>query len=102
MNKIVPLDLFPAEDFVLSIGASGRLVTGLQLILQALSESYRNIPSVSSAGRFDGQVKAAVTVIQQKAGLPITGVIDLDTWNMISRLYSVTSKVSFRAYPHEN
>ena len=102
MDEIVALDLFPDRDFVLSIGSSGRLVTGMQLILQALSESYRNIPFVQSAGRFDEQMRSAVTVIQQKAGLPMTGAIDISTWNMIARLYGVISKITFRAQPHES
>ena len=35
MDEIIALDLFPDRDFLLSIGSSGRLVAGMQLILQA-------------------------------------------------------------------
>lgn len=95
MNEIISLELFPSADFLLGIGTSGRLVTGLQLILQALGEKYRNFPPVRPEGVYNEATRLAVIFLQQRAGLEPTGIIDLTTWNHIARLYNFSSKVFF-------
>lgn len=94
-EKNIPLELFPTADFILGAGASGRLVTAMQLILQSLGEKYQNIPPVSPQGTFDESTRQAVIVIQQRAGLQPTGLIDFITWNRIAQLYNFSSKVIF-------
>lgn len=97
----VLLDLFPSADFLLSRGASGNLVLGMQLLLRFLSEKYRNIPAAEQTGSFGPATEQAVQALQRKAGLPVTGVINAETWNRMALLYNFVSKVRFDAQVHE-
>ena len=97
----IPLDLFPSSDFLLGMGSSGRLVQGIQMILQSLSEKFHNIPAVQPSGTFDDTTRRAVRLIQEKSGLEPTGIIDALTWNRIAWLYNFTSQVVFNTQIHE-
>ncbi|MDF2948973.1 MAG: putative peptidoglycan-binding protein, partial [Sedimentibacter sp.] len=55
----------------------------LQYFLDVLSNFYNSIPSVAYTGIFDEQTRAAVIEFQKIMGLPMTGIVDMDTWNLL-------------------
>lgn len=57
----------------------------LQYALDLLSSYYNTIPSVAYTGIFDEQTRAAVIEFQKIMGLPITGIADHDTLNLLIR-----------------
>jgi len=64
----------------LSEGSTGEAVTRLQQRLRQLG--YFN---ANPTGNFRGITTEAVMAFQRSAGLPITGVVNLQTWNALDR-----------------
>lgn len=59
----------------------------MQSYLRLISRFYPNIPSVFSDGIFGENTTAAVTQFQKEFDLPVTGNIDLATWNMVVQVW---------------
>ena len=57
----------------------------LQYFLDVLSSYYKNIPSVAHTGIFDSQTRVGVIEFQKSMGLPITGIVDVETWDLLFR-----------------
>lgn len=68
-------------------GATGSQVANLQYLLDYLSAFYDTIPSVNIDGIYGPSTEDAVSSAQRTFGLPVTGVLDLDTWETIYRTY---------------
>lgn len=79
-----PLEVFPTKNYVLRQGDTGDLGYIVQLMLNALSRQYDNINPVQINGNFDDSLADGVRNFQNIIGLPITGSVDLDTWNMLA------------------
>lgn len=81
------------EDFnqqfpgVLSLGDTGSSVSVIQYYLAALSYFNAQIPAVSVNGTFDEQTQNAIFAFQTAYGLPVTGVVDDATWNLLFDAY---------------
>ena len=75
-------------EYVLEIGASGFLVTALQYMLRELQHSYSALAAVAQTGVYDEQTANAVRILQKSAFLPVTGKVDLLTWNTIADTYN--------------
>ncbi|MBQ4086924.1 MAG: peptidoglycan-binding protein [Clostridia bacterium] len=58
-----------------------------QTMLKKLSETYRNIPSLSVTGQFDTETDDAVRAFQDIFRLPQNG-LDRNTWEYITRIYN--------------
>jgi len=70
---------------VLLQGDTRPRVTLLQYFLIVLSLFYDSIPEVQITGIFDSQTRLAVIEFQKTMGLPVTGIVDLETWNIMYR-----------------
>lgn len=53
----------------------------VQYFLNVLSAYYNSIPSVDINGILDTQTRTAIMEFQQTMSLPITGIVDEQTWN---------------------
>lgn len=58
-------------------------VVFLQYILEVLSLYYDSIPAVAYTGIFDEQTRQSVIEFQKTMGLPATGIVDNETWNVL-------------------
>ncbi len=76
-----PADETPAtpERPTLSPGDSGPLVRDLQIKLKRLSYYSDDID-----GEFDAATQAAVETFQQDQKVPVTGVVDAETWRVLA------------------
>lgn len=79
--------IFPAADFVLRPGDSGRLVVIVQALLSGIAPHF-GFPLLELSGQYDAPTVQVVSCLQRAAGLPITGVFDNRTWNYLAGLYS--------------
>lgn len=69
-------------------GAVGDDVYILQIVLRYLGTLYGDLPPVDPPdGRYSANTAQVIRAIQQRSGLPETGVTDKATWNAIVRLY---------------
>lgn len=89
-------------------GNRGEKVRLLQYMLRVLAEYIDEIPSVNVDGIFGPATAAAVRAAQGWLGLPITGIVDDNTWDEIYDQYSgienstLRSNETFPAQPNGN
>lgn len=83
--KPLALDIFPSADYVVKQGDRGLLVYIIEAILNDMSTKYDNMTSLNVTGEFDESTVKAVKNFQNKIGLPQTGTVGSNTWNMLVR-----------------
>ncbi len=79
----------PFEDEV-SLGMSGIPVTTVQYYLSIIAYFNGALEPVPRSGYFGPETVQAVERFQEFYGLPVTGIVDNETWNTISRIYTET------------
>lgn len=62
-------------------------IRSLQTMLRVLSEDDSRYPTVVPDGIFGPTTMNAVSVFQREQGIPITGIVDQITWEMIVQAY---------------
>jgi hypothetical protein len=83
---------WPRED--LTIGSTGDKVRQIQEELARISKSYPAIPAITADGIYGAATRAAVEKFQSVFGLPVTGVIDYQTWYKISEIYVGVTRIA--------
>lgn len=68
-------------------GHSGQPIRSLQYMLNQLAIHNDVLTRLSADGIFGERTLEAVMVFQRENGLPVTGVVDLTTWNAIRAAY---------------
>lgn len=71
----------PPESFI------EQPVRSLQTMLRVLAEDDPRLPTVVPDGIYGPTTMHAVTAFQRQNGLPITGVTDQQTWDLIVKLH---------------
>lgn len=71
----------PPESFI------AQPVRSLQTMLRVIASHQNDLPSVIPDGIYGQQTARAVSAFQRKYGLPITGITDQRTWEMIVSVY---------------
>ena len=71
----------PPESFI------GQPIRSLQTMLRVIAEDDNSRPSVIPDGIYGPQTVRAITDLQRREGLPVTGETDQDTWDVIYGLY---------------
>ncbi len=77
-------------DTVVSEGMSGVPVTTVQYYLSIIAYFNGALEPVSRSGYFGPETVAAVERFQEFYGLPVTGIVDNQTWNTVSKIYTDT------------
>lgn len=75
---------FPTE---LRPGDESIYVREFQYFLNVLGENLETIPEVAIDGIFGPATEAAVRAFQQTYGLPVTGIVDEETWVQLYNVY---------------
>lgn len=74
----------------ISYGNTGTKVRVLQYMLSIFAEFNNEIPPLVQDGIFGSATRSAVEAFQSIYGLPVTGIVDEDTWNMMYRVLKNT------------
>ncbi len=77
-------------DTQISEGSSGIPVTTLQYYLSIIAYFNGALEPVPRSNYFGPETVAAVERFQQFYGLEVNGIVDTETWNTISRIYTET------------
>ncbi len=77
----------PFPGVPLRLGAEGEDVRYLQSYINRIAETYPAVPTVAEDGIFGEGTQSAVFAIQTGGGIPVTGVVDVTTWELIARIY---------------
>lgn len=67
----------PPESFI------GQPIRSLQTMLQTISLEDPRQPSVIPDGIYGPETMMAVTAFQRKSGIPVTGIVDRNTWEKV-------------------
>lgn len=78
-------------------GARGEQVRHLQYMLSVLSEFIPQIPELEVDGIFGPATRNAVIAAQGYFGLPLTGVVDEDTWDELYDQYAGIENTALRS-----
>lgn len=78
----------------LTIGSTGAKVRQMQQQLARISKSYPAIPTIRADGIYGEDTADAVRVFQSVFGLPVTGVVDYNTWYEISAIYVAVTRIA--------
>ncbi|WP_242965897.1 peptidoglycan-binding protein [Pygmaiobacter massiliensis] len=73
--------------YVLGYGSAGPAVLELQYYIESIAERYCAIDFLDEDGWFGPQTEQVVIDFQQAFGLPVTGVVDEATWEVIYGYY---------------
>lgn len=76
---------FPKQ---LQFGDTGIEVSTVQYYLAFLGFFFDDLPPIRITGVFDEATRDAVFTFQNKYGLPVTGIVDRDTWNTLTKVYN--------------
>lgn len=68
-------------------GESGDEVRNIQYLLAYLSLFYDSIPQIALDGFYGPATEAAVRAFQETFDLPVTGEVDIATWDVLYRTY---------------
>lgn len=68
-------------------GETGDQVRNIQYLLAYISLFYDSIPQVALDGIYGPATEAAVRAFQETFDLPVTGEVDLATWDVLYRTY---------------
>ncbi len=71
----------PKESFV------GQPIRSLQTMLRVLAEDDRSLPTVVPDGIYGQETITAVSALQRRMGLPVTGIANQETWEAIVAAY---------------
>ena len=80
----------------LQIGGTGEKVRQLQYMLAVLAEYISSIPSIAIDGIYGRNTRGAVLAVQRRFGLPETGIVDAETWNLIYDQFSGIENTTLR------
>ena len=78
----------------LGVGATGDKVRQMQEQLARISRTYPAIPTIRADGVYGPSTRDAVEVFQSVFGLPVTGVVDYNTWYEISAIYVAVTRIA--------
>ncbi len=71
---------------------SGEPIRNLQHFLRLISYYYNTVPAVIPDGKFSSQTQQSVMGFQKTFNLPVTGVVNFDTWKLITSIFNQLSK----------
>lgn len=71
----------PAESFV------EQPIRSIQTMLRVLAEDDNRLPTVVPDGIYGPSTMNAVTAFQRQKGIPVTGIVDQPTWDLIVEYY---------------
>ena len=62
-------------------------ISEIQKYLRTISQANGNIPTVIPTGVYDDKTEEAVRAFQKEYGLPVTGTVDRETWDLLFEVY---------------
>ena len=78
--------LYPG--YIITTGASGKVVEQLQTYLKTIAANNPSIPDVTVDGYYGEETKKAVLAVQKLEGIERNGQVGVLTWNAIVSLYN--------------
>ncbi len=77
----------PFPGITLRLGSRAEDVRYMQEYINTVADVYPEVPHIPVTGIFDEDTQNAIFALQNRFGLPVTGVVDVATWELLARLY---------------
>ena len=84
-----PLRAFPSEGYRIMPGEEQELLVLPQAMLRMLSRHFDGIEETAATGVHGETSADNIRWVQRAAGLEETGILDRQSWDMLSRLYEL-------------
>ncbi len=81
-------ELQTGYDRELSLGSSGNGVRVVQYLLRYISDFVGTVPTLTVDGSYGPTTETVVRAFQSTYGIPVTGVVDLVTYNTLYNVYT--------------
>ncbi len=82
-------DCFPSNVTEIKPGDEKPIVYIIQILINNFNNKYKNFDNVNVTGIYDEATEAAVKKFQSINKLPITGIVDIKTWNSLTAINNV-------------
>ena len=94
-KKPLPIYPFPCGrgPYEITQGEHSETVSFLQLVLNRLSDFCDGMKGSEISGIFDETNESDVCAFQKICGLPVTGRVDLVTWNRMAESFEEFGKI---------
>lgn len=69
------------------IGNRKDIVYTIKIMLNGFWRKYINYTQLEVTNLYDEETKDAVMLFQQRSILPVTGIVDINTWNTLVKIY---------------
>ncbi|MEL7607849.1 hypothetical protein SDC9_153584 [bioreactor metagenome] len=97
-SKEMPYKL-PCRSFDfgnIKIGYSGDIVYVLKIMLNNFCRKYKNYKKIEINDKYDHETEEAVKEFQKISMLPVTGIVDKETWNTMVSIYSTCKLYDYK------
>ena len=84
MTTVITTPEYPG--YVMALGSAGDAVMQLQTLMNEVAVLYCAAEFVPVDGVYGASTEQAVRLFQEGLGLPVTGVVDRETWQRIYQL----------------
>ena len=93
------LDLFPTtpRDYAIDIGEESITVSVLQLLLGELTSVFDTLEFRNATGVYDESTAENIRRFQHLSRLPVTGKVDLLTWNRLLKAFANADSAEYTA-----
>ncbi len=91
-SAVVVTETYPGQP--LSLGDSGIDVFRMQHSISKINDRFPFIPIIEITGFFDEGTENAVRAFQEVFDLPVTGIVDRNTWYRIRLIYVAVTSIS--------
>ncbi len=79
---------FPLRSGSYGIGDRGSEIVLIQTVLNELSTVYEMLESIRVLGLYEETTAENIKKLQERSGLPVTGFVDAESWNMLLGIYA--------------
>lgn len=94
INRPNPMYAFPEEPgYKIRPGDNSDIVAIIQFILRLLSTAYDGIEGLPPSGVYDSATMNDVKHFQKMHNIPITGIVDRNTWNSLADAYDRNNRI---------
>lgn len=83
----LPVYIYPRGDLFVGLNHKGDVVYIIQIMLNALSDVFLNMPQVEVSGVYDLPTQNAVKEFQRATSGDVTGNVDKSTWDYMTRMH---------------
>lgn len=79
---------FSSSDFQnVKIGDQRDLVYALKIMLNSFNRRFSNYIELQITDIYDEKTEEVVRLFQERSMLPVTGIVDIETWNALVNIY---------------